>query len=211
MPDIDSWTVVVPAKRSEVAKSRLEPVLGHWRVRLARAFALDTIAAVRSCTMVDRLVVVSDGPGLHAELEKLGAYVVQDPSHGTDMNDAVMAGVCAARATEDSRVAVIPADLPALRPEELSAALRRAASEALSAVSDPEGVGTTMLASTRPRKLVPHFGPGSFSRHLRDGAHPLSAGPGLVRDIDLPEHLEQAIAHGVGPRTAALIDQAGLA
>ncbi|MGH3425160.1 MAG: 2-phospho-L-lactate guanylyltransferase, partial [Nocardioidaceae bacterium] len=60
MPDVvPSWTVVIPAKRGDVAKSRLAPELGPWRVRLARAFALDTITAARSCPSVGHIIVVS--------------------------------------------------------------------------------------------------------------------------------------------------------
>lgn len=209
MSELDhAWTMVIPVKRSEIAKSRLEPALGPWRVRLAQAFAADTVAAVRACPAVGRIVVVGDEMGANAELP--GADLVRDPSRGADMNAAVLAGLHAAQADPHRPVAVVAADLPALRPAELTDALTHAAMLSLGVVGDTEQLGTTMLASTKPWSLTPRFGNGSYARHLGDGARPVAAGPGLMRDIDVPEHITQAVALGVGPRTASVVDTAGI-
>lgn len=54
------WTVVVPVKRA--GKSRLD-VPGD-RIALARAIALDTIAAATACELVDQVIVVTDDGAL---------------------------------------------------------------------------------------------------------------------------------------------------
>src|SRR4029453_11451948 len=58
-----TWTVVIPVKPSARGKSRLN-VSGVDRVALARAIALDTVAAAAACESVAQVVVVTDDGGL---------------------------------------------------------------------------------------------------------------------------------------------------
>ncbi|MGC1212363.1 MAG: 2-phospho-L-lactate guanylyltransferase, partial [Micromonospora sp.] len=56
-----TWTVVVPVKRLQVAKSRLRgalPAVPHEE--LALALAADTVRAVRACAAVAEVLVVTD-------------------------------------------------------------------------------------------------------------------------------------------------------
>jgi 2-phospho-L-lactate guanylyltransferase len=110
-------------------------------------------------------------------------------------------------------VAAIAADLPALRPEELTDALRLADAVARehspvglarSFVADAAGTGTVLLAAPPGALLEPCFGVGSARAHLASGAVPLDgAWLGLRRDVDTPADLAEAFVLGVGPRTAA--------
>ncbi|HET6672959.1 MAG TPA: hypothetical protein VFG92_06245, partial [Agromyces sp.] len=66
------WTVVIPVKAPAGGKTRLAPALDDdVRVELARAFALDTIAAVQASASVERVIVVGDDPSLAAGAEFL--------------------------------------------------------------------------------------------------------------------------------------------
>jgi 2-phospho-L-lactate guanylyltransferase len=62
-----------------------------------------------------------------------------------------------------------------------------------------------LLAATVPARLSPAFGPGSAARHEVGGAVRLDLDlPSLRRDVDTWEALQQALALGVGPATAAV-------
>ena len=102
------------------------------------------------------------------------------------------------------RVAALAADLPALRPAELAAALADAETAGRSCVGDSARFGTTLLAAapggdpgTRPSATA------SFARHVASGATPLTGGwPGLRHDVDTADDLAAAVRLGVGPHTA---------
>src|SRR5699024_2903439 len=176
------WAVVVPVKRGAAAKSRLAAHLGRWRVSVARAFVLDTLTAAVNCPRVGRLVVVSDDD-IDASLKDAGVRLIDDPSGGSDMNLAVRTGLHFVNrsSTGSSPVAILPADLPALRPQDLDAALSRAETLPVAAASDADGCGTTMLTAIRPGLLEPQFGKGSFALHRAAGAAQLAVGPRLAR------------------------------
>jgi 2-phospho-L-lactate guanylyltransferase len=196
----------MPVKRLALAKTRLAEVAGEHRVALALAFALDTAAAALACDHVAGLVVVTDEPdALHA-LTQIGALVVADgPDAG--LNPALAHGAdAAARAHPGTAIGAISADLPALRPDELWAALTAAPAAGAAFVRDAEGSGTTTLLARRRGDFVPAFGPESAAAHLSGGAVELlgDAFPSLRQDVDTPADLAQALAMGVGSYTAAV-------
>lgn len=214
------WTVVVPVKRLEGAKTRLGDGDGAWsaaeRQELALALALDTLEAVRRTPSVGRVLVVTDEPRVAVALGEPGAAassgrpagevvaaveVVADPGAGLDA--AVRAGAARSRGP----VAVLLGDVPALRAAELDVALGQAAAVALGIVPDREGTGTVLLTALDPAALVPRFGPGSRRAH-QDGGHavlPVPDGSGLRRDVDTPADLAEAVRLDVGRRTAEVL------
>lgn len=206
---VPTWAVVVPVKRADVAKSRLSGALEPWRTGLARAFAADTIAAVLASRRVEEVIVVTDLGSATASgfVDGGSVRLVDDPSRGQDMNVAVAAGldVAATRA----RVAVVAADLPALRTAELDAALAAAGAHPYAVVGDVERVGTTLLGAVWPARVRPAYGGASFARHRADGAVGLEGEqwPTLRRDVDVPAHIEQVRALGPGPRTTVVLQQ----
>jgi 2-phospho-L-lactate guanylyltransferase len=201
-----TWTVVVPVKRLGAAKSRLRgalPAVPHEE--LALALAADTVRAVRACPAVAEVLVVTADARAAAELVAAGVRVVADiPDAG--LNAALRHGAAAAAA--GARVAGLTADLPALRPAELAAALRAAAAGPPGVrrfVADAPGGGTVLLAAPPGVPLDPRFGAGSAAAHAASGALPLAGDwPSLRRDVDTPDDLATAGRLGLGPRTAAL-------
>ncbi|MCW2536970.1 MAG: cofC, partial [Modestobacter sp.] len=119
------WSVVVPAKRLAVAKTRLRPLTdgvdgGH--PELVLALLADTVAAITACPAVGDVVVVTDDPRAAAVVTALGARTVGDvPDRG--LNAALVHG---AGTAGTGPVAAVSSDLPALRPEELAGALAEA-------------------------------------------------------------------------------------
>jgi 2-phospho-L-lactate guanylyltransferase len=164
------WTLLVPLKPLAAAKSRLRgavPGLAHEK--LVAALAQATIEAARASPLVAELVVVTKGPDLNSALRE-------------------------AAAEHDGPLAVLPADLPALRTEELTEALRLCVVRSF--VPDAEGAGTVLLAAP-DGDLRPAFGPESARLHERDGARRLDGDwPTLRRDVDTAADLAAAQALG---------------
>ena len=145
---VHSWSVVVPAKRLAVAKTRLRPLtagLGGPAAHddLVLALLADTVAAALACPVVGEVVVVTDDPAAAGRRPRLGARTVADePDSG--LNPALEHG---ARSAAGPGVAALSSDLPALRPEELAAAL------------------------ARPRPACPRAFVADAARHRHDAAH----------------------------------------
>ncbi|MGW2601116.1 2-phospho-L-lactate guanylyltransferase [Streptomyces klenkii] len=203
------WTLVVPVKPLALAKSRLARGAGEEaRAGLALAFAVDTVAAALACAAVRDVVVVTGDPLAGAELTALGARVVAEPGGPGGLNGALAHGARSVRnGRPDAAVATLNADLPALRPVELTRVLDSAAEFSRAFLADAAGIGTTLLAAAPGMELAPAFEGHSRARHLGSGACEIGlAGVDSVRrDVDTEEDLRAALALGVGPRTAAAV------
>jgi 2-phospho-L-lactate guanylyltransferase len=204
------WTLVVPLKPLARAKSRLSDTAADGvRPGLALAFAQDTVAAALAATAVGGVVVVTDDPLAARELTALGARTVpEDTRNGSrdGLNAALRHGAAVVRAIRpQSPVAALNADLPALRPGELTRVLNAAAEFPRSFLPDAAGTGTTLLAAAPGHDLSPVFGPESRLRHRRSGAVELAltAVDSVRQDVDTGDDLRAALGLGVGPRTAA--------
>jgi 2-phospho-L-lactate guanylyltransferase len=191
------WTVVIPAKGLLDAKSRLltasvDPAAHR---RLVQAIRDDTLAAARAAEGVARVLVVTDRPG------EPDALVQSRPG----LNGALAeAAEHAARTWPTDAIAALVGDLPALRPDDLTAALRQAAGHSRAFVADAAGTGTTLLAVLPGAELQPAFGPGSAARHA-SAATALEAAPGLRHDVDTADDLWAAAEIGLGPATATVL------
>jgi 2-phospho-L-lactate/phosphoenolpyruvate guanylyltransferase len=193
-----SFALLVPVKALSLAKSRLSVSAEVGREPLMRAFALDAIAAAVQSPAVAQVHVVTDDPAFEVD----GVRRLPDEGDG-DLNRALNHAALRVR-LEDPRVAVaaLCADLPSLRPADLT--------EALSAgltprwfVADAAGTGTTLLAAGPGVDLQPHFGAGSARRHEESGAAPVRAElASLRRDVDTEDDLAAARELGVGVHTA---------
>jgi 2-phospho-L-lactate guanylyltransferase len=205
---VEGWAVVVPVKRLERAKTRLVgAVPGVPHGELVLAITLDTLAAADACAAVERIVVVSDDPVARRAVTALSdrvAVVPDVPDAG--LNPALEYGASQAVSSGTAGVATLSADLAALRPGELAAALEEALAHPRSFVADTVGTGTTLLAARAGTALRPAYGAGSAAAHARSGAVPLGGDwPSLRRDLDTPADLAVAATLGLGPRTAALV------
>lgn len=198
------WALIIPVKPAAIGKSRLTlPTVD--RVTLARAIALDTIAAAAACPAVAQVYVVTDDGALVALAFDIPGlrFVSEGDARGIDA--AVALGGEAAG--ERMPRAALLGDLPALRPDDLAAALAAASAVDRGVVADAEGTGTTLVTAGAGIPLLTAFGDGSFARHVDLGCTPLEIdGASTVRrDVDTPDQLDAAAALGVGPRTAAVL------
>ncbi len=194
--------MVLAVKPPAAGKSRLRGALpGVPHEALALALALDTATAALASPEVAEVITVTGDTGAAAALAALGARPVAEPAGG-GLNPAFAWGAAAAL---DRPVAALQADLPALDPAELTAALR--ASEMLRRyAADTPGTGTVLLTAPPGVRLDPRFGPGSAAAHAASGAVPLHGRwPTLRRDVDTAADLAAAAALGLGPHTARLV------
>lgn len=206
------WLVVVPVKRLDRAKTRLSARPASQRRALALAFALDTVRAAVACPGVVGVVVVTDDDEVRTAVAPLGAsWVPDEPDAG--LNAALTHGADVVRRTSsDGWVAVLAADLPALRPEELARALEVASRVPRGFVADAAGTGTTLLTAAPGVDLDARFGPRSRAAHAASGAVALDPGPvpGLRRDVDTEVDLWDARRLGLGAASAALVGADGV-
>lgn len=202
MPET-SWTILLPVKRLDAAKTRLGGRLP--RRELALSFALDTATAALECPAVARVLVVTCDRDVTKAVTSVGAHTWDD--QGDDLNLALRR---AATSLDDGSVVVLTADLPAVRAEELSAALRSSDSRPRAFIADTRGTGTVLLTAESPGSLAPRFGPDSARAHESAGAFRLPARwPSLARDVDSPSDLAEAARLGVGPHTAKTLTADG--
>lgn len=216
------WAVVVPVKDPARGKSRLE-VSGIDRISLARAIALDTIAAAAVCPGVEQVVVVTDDATLplhaagiphlrwvdetatRARRAAAGAAGAAAALPEAGLDGAIVLGM--AEADERMPRAALLGDLPALRPADLGQALALAASVDRGVVADGEGTGSTLVTAAPGSPWRSAFGEGSFARHVELGCTPLAVpdASSLRRDVDTAAQLDAAATLGLGPRTAAVL------
>jgi 2-phospho-L-lactate/phosphoenolpyruvate guanylyltransferase len=202
------WVVVVPVKSADVAKSRLSTYAGDLRADLARAFAIDCLAATVEAPGVRETVVVTDDPMVRDMA--LGCVVVPDvPAAG--LNAAVRHGAEIAGARHpDLGVALLAADLPALRSVELARALTRAGIHPRALVTDRHGTGTNLLTTATGLAVLARFEGASAAAHRATGAVDLDEPLPTVRtDVDTPDDLRAAMRLGVGPATRAVLERHG--
>ncbi|RZQ64917.1 2-phospho-L-lactate guanylyltransferase [Amycolatopsis suaedae] len=200
-------------KPPNVGKSRLRGAVDYHpqdeetHTELVLALAADTVGAATASSVVRRVLVVAADPAALSGLCMLGAEVV-DQGAARDLNTALRHGERILRAADPTGVvAALQADLPALRAEELSAALSAAAGRR-AFVADRQGTGTTLLVSAPGAPLNPLFGPGSALAHTASGAVPLDVdAPSLRSDVDTAADLAHARRIGLGEHTATLLGE----
>ncbi|HET7326965.1 MAG TPA: 2-phospho-L-lactate guanylyltransferase [Nocardioidaceae bacterium] len=200
------WVVVLPIKDSATAKSRLTAVAGDERLALARAFVTDCLAAVLRSDAVTAVLAVTDDPVAAELLDRAGCGIVSDgPRDG--LNRAAEHGAAVARARwPGCWIAVLPSDLPALRPADVDQALAVAGRHARAFVPDAAGVGTNLLTAAPGVPLEPRFEGLSCAAHAASGAICLDVvAPGLRHDVDDGRSLHDARVLGVGPATRAVL------
>lgn len=209
--------LVVPVKPLHLAKSRLRAARGTAdpaHERLVLAVARDTIAAAGAAPGVRRVVAICSDPDAVAVLSADGVEVIADePSAG--LNPALRHGADLLRADDASAVTgAMQADLPALRPAELAAAVDAALAIFAGAAAprvfcpDRAGTGTTLLLAAPGVALNPRFGPGSARAHAAAGARPLDGPwPSLRCDVDTPADLAEAARLGLGSHTHAVLTE----
>jgi 2-phospho-L-lactate guanylyltransferase len=206
--------LLVPVKSLAWAKTRLRGAAGggagarEAHARLVLALARDTIAAAAAVLVVRQVVAICSDETVCAALADDGVRAIPDePAAG--LNPALRYGDAVLRAADFSTaVGALPADLPALRPEELDRAIRAAlATGGRAFCTDRTETGTTLLLAPPGQLLGPRFGPSSAAAHRATGARELTGfWPGLRCDVDTVADLTIARGLGLGRFTSAALN-----
>jgi 2-phospho-L-lactate guanylyltransferase len=204
--------LVVPVKPLHLAKTRLRGLLTSdedAHRRLALAVARDTIAAATKATAVRRVLAICSDPAAVAVLRSDSVDVVADePDAG--LNAALRHGTQLLRraAGDHTAIGALHADLPALRPAELDAALAVFAQTGAARAFCPDraGTGSTLLLARPGAELDPRFGHGSATAHADSGALRLDGPwPSLQCDVDTEDDLAEAARLGLGRHTSTVL------
>ena len=205
-------TIVVPAKDTAQAKSRLASLLSpEARRTLADLLFQHTLSVLRTLRTPATILVVTDSPRLAEGAGEAGAEVVRDD--GASLTAAVeLATRYSVRRGFGSQL-VIPSDIALLDAEEIEELLAtpRATRSVVLCPSSDEG-GTNALLTSPPDVIPIWYGPGSFARYraAAEGAEiPVTVRkmPSLALDLDTPEDVRRFIARAPGGPILDLLRQ----
>ncbi|MEI6792701.1 MAG: 2-phospho-L-lactate guanylyltransferase [Actinomycetes bacterium] len=217
-----SLVAVLPVKRFPSAKVRLANggLSSAQRLALATGMLSDVLAALRRCSLVDDIVVVTSEPGAEALARGAGAQVVtDDPNEGH--SDAAQRGIDWAVADGAFHTLLIAGDVPALDPAEIDSLIKSLADDTeVVIVPDRHGSGTNALILTPADVISPSFGEGSCERHQQLATDAgvqarVESSFGLGLDVDTADDLEALTAAlegaepSVAPFTRAVIGRLG--
>lgn len=201
--------LLLPIKPLAMAKTRLRGAADDGggdptaHARLVIALVRDTFAAAAGAALVRRAVAICSDELVCRVLAMDGFETVAgEPGHG--LNPALRYGEAVLRRADPATaIAALPADLAALRAQELDCAVRAALATGTRAFcSDRAGTGTTFLLAPSGQALEPRFGPESRAAHRAGGAQELfGRWPGLRCDVDTAADLARARELGVGQFT----------
>lgn len=192
-----STFAILPVKRFEAAKGRLEPGLAAGpRRALAEAMYVDVLTALRRSRGIDRTLVLTADPGAQRVAEGYDANPLDDPDE-SGQNRAILRGVAHARELGATRVLCLAGDTPMVDPVEIDTLLGRprTADRYVVVVPDRHGKGTNALLLSPPDVLAPSFGVDSANRHRvlaeESGiAVEIADIESLALDVDTPDDLE---------------------
>jgi 2-phospho-L-lactate guanylyltransferase len=205
---------ILPVKRFVHAKQRLAPsVADALRRELAGAMVADVLAALAQTRAIERTIVVTREPAVHATAGAYGALIVEDEREAGQSAAAAL-GIRRAAGDGFERTLCVPGDCPALDPRELEALLETDRPEVV-IVPDRHGAGTNGLLLAPPHAIPPSFGPDSCERHralarAAQLAHRVERLPSLLLDIDTGADLDALRARLEGQPGGALRTRAVL-
>ena len=202
--------VLIPMKPLSGAKERLAPALSpDERRTLSLAMLSDVIAAARGFA---RVWVLNSDAEAAALARAAGVEAVDDPAPGLGLNPSLAAATSMAIEAGATGVLVVSADLPSVAAADLEALTVAAVSLA----PDRGGAGTNALWRSPGDVMGVAFGPSSLAGHATlawdagVGALVVER-PGLALDVDTPDDLAAAYAHGVGAATRRALEELDLA
>lgn len=195
--------ILVPVKNLADAKQRLSPVLNpERRFALAQAMCEDVLQALAGWQSRPPVVVVTNDSFARDLAARFRFEVVADDNSGE--TNAIEMATSVYRERGGTSTLVVPADIPLIDASELQKIADSAPPGGTLLVPDVAGRGTN-AAWRAPGDLFPlRFGNDSFLPHL---AAAKATGlpcvvlelPGIARDVDRPEDLEE-LAYASGDR-----------
>lgn len=201
-------SVIVLAKDLTAAKTRLGLERDHAE-EVALQLVLRTVRVVIDARHVGSVSVVTSDPRISHTSARLGAGVIAE-GRPRGINRAAALGIAHnLRVRPHAPVAIMVADLPLLRSQELDLVVDQflADADVPLYVPDHHMTGTTFLIHSQHSRPGLAFGRQSALMHRRLGYRPVYRAPrGLRVDLDLPEDIQDYLARARGAECDGSID-----
>ena len=189
------WTII-PVKPLRDGKSRLSGVLSDdERLRLVTDLFKNTLKVLKTCEVIENLLVVSKDEKVLKLASKFGASTLRELP-GSDMNSALKSASAYVLSHNSNRILILPSDLPLLLRDDINAFIQAALpSPSITIAPDRRQDGTNALFLSPPGGIDFQFGPGSYQKHI-DQSRQKGLGVqvfhswSLGLDLDLPDDLE---------------------
>ena len=188
------WAIV-PVKPLRRGKSRLAPVMSEdERAKLNQRLLVRTVDILKQIPELGDVLVVSRDPEALALARDHGARTLQEDG-APHLNVALQRATVVAKNYLAEGVLILPADLPQISKEDISAMLEAGSEPPVVVIApDHHGQGTNALFVNPAGQIEYDFGEGSFQRHCESAR---KAGMNLKivelvslsHDIDVPEDL----------------------
>lgn len=168
--------VVIPVKPLNRAKSRLEKVLlPEQRFELAQMMLRQVLSVATQTLAITGTLVISRDTKAIGIARQFGAKTIQESSY-SDLNPALERTASVLRAWRADAMLVLPADLPFVTGEDLTAMVDAGQeNDCVVLATDKHRDGTNALLVRPPGLIQFAYGLGSFERHRKlaaeAGAH----------------------------------------
>ncbi len=212
-------SILVPVKATGRAKGRLAELLDQeTRQSLALAMLEDVLAAVVPAvgSLAEAVYVVTSDLAAIGVAERRGAQAVAEAEQRSESASVDAASrACAARGVE--ALLTLPADIPAVRPEDIAAILGEATpNRAVVLVPARDGKGTNAIWRHPPEAIPSRFGFDSFRKHqdevrARGLVWAAVSLPRVAVDLDEAEDVAAFLQFPGATRTRTLLERAGVA
>lgn len=188
-----SLWAIVPIKPLRRGKSRLSEILSEdQRYQLNHDLFFHTIQVLKQVNEISDIVIVSRDSDVLTEARDLGVRTVTE-NGSPELNNALRRASVFCKVFSKEGVLIIPADLPLLRPEDVSTFITARKDPPMMVISpDRRRQGTNMLLIDPSDLITYSYGIDSFNIHC---ALTQSAGAELIihendriaLDLDIPE------------------------
>ena len=203
--------LLIPIKDPARSKTRLSELLSaEERARLAWAMFEDVCRAVAACSRADRVVIVTSFESAISRARASGWDVLIEESQISESASVDWASRKLAESGFDA-VMRLPADIPAVRAEDIDALLAiDLARPGVALVPSREGTGTNAIIRTPPDLFPSQFGPDSLRLHKQEAARVgveslVVENARIALDIDEPSDIELLLELGRGTEAFAAL------
>ena len=207
------WAIV-PVKTFDRAKQRLANVLSEDERRsLMLAMARDVLTCLSTCSNLSGILIVSRAPEADALAQTFATERFAESPDANLPESLEQATKHLVTNFDAQGVIVVPADVPAILPDELDQIL--AEHETVTIMPDAENVGTNGLICSPPGRIPYVFDGKSFKPHV-DAAYEAGLSPKVVPgtrftlDVDLPQDLIELCELAPNSQTATYLEREGI-
>ena len=204
-------SVVIPVSPLKSAKSRLKEILTpDERENLIKNMLLDVYTGLKNAC--NSIYVVSKDKEILSFSRELGIIPILE-NDTKDLNDALQYAI---GRIEDDTVAIVPADVPLIRKEDISRLIEKVENRKRSVLICPSRGGGTSLLILNPKDVIkPSYEGFSFLKHCelcRRNKVKLYIYSSFYISIDIntPEDLGEVFIHGRDTYTYKYLKELGI-